>query len=139
MHDDGLARDRMRAVLEADDLVVARDVDRLDAADARAGDPDLLALDDEAAVVEDSRGPCRGRRPSPVAAGRAISEADGEHGAGYDERSASWSGGTSVALQSPAARRTGGAPLATERRVDERVGRVGDGLGGAARAAAEVP
>jgi hypothetical protein len=50
---DGLAGDCGGAVLEADDLAVLGDVDGLDLADARAGDPDLLVLDDEAAVVED--------------------------------------------------------------------------------------
>ena len=43
---------RVRAALEAGDLVVARDVDRLDRPDGGAGDPDLLAGDDEGAVVE---------------------------------------------------------------------------------------
>ncbi len=50
------------ASLEADDLVVARDVDGLHRADRRPRDPDLLVGDEEGAVVEDARGPRRCRR-----------------------------------------------------------------------------
>ena len=52
--DHGLARDRLRlAVLVAVDLTRHRHADRFDFADGRAGDPHFLALDHEAAAVED--------------------------------------------------------------------------------------
>ena len=53
-HDHGLARDRLGlAVFVGGDLARHRDPDRFDLADVGAGDTDLLALDHEAAVVED--------------------------------------------------------------------------------------
>ena len=53
-HDHRLAGDRFGvAVFEAVDFARQRDADRFDFADVGAGDPHLLALDHERAVVED--------------------------------------------------------------------------------------
>ena len=111
-----------------DRLAGQRDVDRLDRADVGAGDPDLLALDHEGAVVED--------RPNQVAAAAAAAgdeqddRDDGRHQRCRDYQSPrSWSGRRvgRVAF--------GGVGAAAPGRVDERVGAVGGLLGGAAGAA----
>ncbi len=94
----------MAAPLEADDLVVAGDVDGLHRSHCRSGHPYLLARNDERAVVEDGTHLVGAAAPGAGGPREGDQEADEQHSGG--DRDDPPHGSTSPAVQSP-----GGAGL----------------------------